>query len=203
MPPKREVDKLAAELAKFMLGKSASPKASGKKPKKNRNRAGGGTAQIRFSRTECVTTVTLKSKKASGTVPVHPNSAPILKKLASAFERCRWERVQFFWKPLVSAMYNGAIAMGVDWDSNVAATTRANVMAYAPSKAIPLREDTEKDPLKLDTSKLKARSWWVISEDQPNLKQPCLLAWAADGDSDIAVGEIYMTYTVVLDGPHA
>lgn len=100
-------------------------------------------------------------------------------------------------------MFSGGLAMGVDWDNNSPANTRSAIMAYAPSKALPLREDSEKDPLKLDPNKLKGRNWYIPAEDQPNIAQPCQLAWAADGEKDGDVGELYMTYTVVLDGPHA
>lgn len=175
-----------------------------RKKRRNKTRASGGTASIRFSRTELVSSVVLGAdKKASGTVAVHPASCPILNKLAAAFERCRWERVQFYWKPMVSAMFSGSVAMGVDWDNATAATTRSAIAAYAPSRVLPLREDMEKNPLRIDPSRLKARQWWAFNDGEVNISRPCTLAWAAEGEKAASVGEIYMTYTVVLDGPHA
>lgn len=163
-----------------------------------------GTAQIRFSRTELVASVTLAANKtANGGIKVHPDSAPILKKLATAFTRAKWERCNFYYKPLVGAMYSGAITMGVDWDNEQLASTRETVAAYAPSATLPLREDGESKPIKLSPDKMRARTWWCFTDDQPNLAGPATLAWAAAGESAITVGEIYMTYTVVLDGPHA
>lgn len=209
MPPKKMDAKAVGEAVTKALSEvkvSQQPTAStsgGKKKKRNRNRQSGGTASIKFARTELVQSVTLKNRKASGVIKIVPDSAPILKKLGGAFERARWERSNFYWKPTVGAMYSGAIAMGIDWDCRTPATTRADVAAYAPSQVLPLREDGESKPLKMDPSRMRSRAWFLYADDQPGIAMPGQLAWAVDGESDITVGEIYWSYTVILDGPHA
>lgn len=204
-----DANKLATAIAKLLVAETSQPTspATVTRKKKNRKsrkaRRGGGTAQIRFARTELVQAVVLSSKKASGKLLINPSTPPILKKLGAAFERCRWERVQFYWKPCVGAMYSGAITMGIDWDGATPATTKAAISAYAPSQVTPLREDGETRPLRVDSSKLTARNWYLPNDDQFGIANPGQLVWLAEGESDVAVGEIYMTYTVVLDGPHA
>lgn len=209
MPPKKVDAKMVAEavtkaLAEMQVSQPSTSASSGagKKKKKKKKAKSAGTASIKFSRTELVASVVLKSKKANGNIKVHPDSAPILKKLGGAFERARWERSQFYWKPCVGAMYSGNIAMGVDWDLRNVASTRAQIAAYSPFQVLPLREDGEAKPLRMDAAKMKARQWYNYGDDQPAIACPCQLAWAAEGESDIAVGEIYWTYTVILDGPH-
>lgn len=215
MPPKKTANSqgaaaLATALERMLLaGPSAAPqpKAGGAKKKKSKasKRGGNGTSQIRFSRTELVASVVIAegAKEAHGSVPVVPKSCPILKKMGDAFERVRWERVQFYWKPMVSAMYSGSIALGVDWDNSGPAKTRSAIAAYAPSRVLPLREDMESRPLVLPPDRLRARQWWAYNDSQVNLSTPCTLCWAAEGEKASSVGEIYMTYTAVLDGPHA
>lgn len=104
---------------------------------------------------------------------------------------------------MVGAMFSGSIAMGIDWDGRTPATTRSDIAAYAPSQVFPLREDGESKPLKVDPSRMRARQWYNYTDDQPGIAFPATLVWAAEGESDIAAGEIYWTYTVILDGPHA
>lgn len=210
MPPKTDAKAIADAVVKALATDRASQpqssKSGGKKKKKNKPGRSGGTASIKFSRTELVASVTLAgsgSFKASGTIKVTPDSAPILKKLGGAFERARWERSNFYWKPMVGAMYSGSIAMGVDWDLRSPATSRADVAAYAPSQVMPLREDGENKPLRLDPSKLKGRNWYNYGDSQPAIACPAQLVWVAEGESAVGVGEIYWTYTVILDGPHA
>lgn len=203
-------DAVADALGKMQVSAQPSTSSSSGKKKKNKRKKGrsGGTAQIKFSRTELVTSITLKQAgsvfKDSGEIEIVPKSAPILKKLGEAFERARWERSNFYWKPSVGAMYSGSIALGVDWDMIGTADTRAKVAAYAPSKVIPLREDGENQPLRMDPSRLKARNWYNYNDDKTKaVAMPARLMWVAEGESAITVGELYWTYTVILDGPHA
>lgn len=209
MDAKLVTDAVTKALAELQVSAStSSAPTKGKKKKNKRKKArSGGTAQIKFSRTELVASVTLAKSgnvnKATGTIRVVPDSAPILKKLGGAFERARWERSNFYWKPSVGAMYSGSIVMGVDWDMRNAATTRADVAAYAPSRVLPLREDGESQPLRMDPSRLKGRNWYNFSDSTDAVACPAQLVWVAEGESAITVGEIYWTYTVVLDGPHA
>lgn len=213
MPPKKEtkdVQALAAALSRLMKDESkAGPskqKASKKKKNKSRAGRGQGTAEIRFSRTELVADVTIPATKSiTGEVAVHPDSAPILKKLGAAFDRCRWERVQFYWVSAVSAMTSGNVVMGVDWDSTPKTTpTQADVSAYAPSAIIPLRESTQSTPLRLPADKLRGRNWYEpYAQTDKSSKQPAVLVYSASGGEAILAGHIMMTYTVVLAGPHA
>lgn len=210
MPPKKEsqdVQALAKALSRLMKDGNKPGPSKGPAPKKKKPRAkrGSGTAEIRFSRTELVKDVTLVSKAASGSIAIHPDSAPILKKLASAFERIRWERVQFHWVSASSAMTPGNIVMGIDWDSKVPAKfSQADISAYAPSDIIPLREDTRSRPLRLSADKLRGRNWYEpYGSDGAADKQPGVLVYAASSDADTMVGHICMTYTVLLAGPHA
>lgn len=216
MPPKKQqAQQEAAALVKAferMLAAGASSSAQSasggtkkKKRKASKKKGGSGTSQIRFSRTELVASAVIPAGKTTveGSVFVVPKSLPILGKMAAAFERVRWERVQFYWKPMVSAMYSGSIALGVDWDNSAPKTKRSDIAAYAPSRVLPLREDMESRPLVIPPDRLRARQWWAFSDDQANIAGPCTLCWAVEGEKAGSVGEIYMTYTAVLDGPHA
>lgn len=209
MPPKKqkdskEVTALVEALKAVVTKDSAKPATSNKKKKKQRNK-GQGTAQIRFSRTEFVTTLTLPATKTLvGKVPINPiKGPPILAKIAEAFSRSRWERVNFFYKPLVGAMYSGAITMGVLWESGDEPKSRADVAALSPTQTIPLREDGESKPLKISAEKMKARSWYNHEDSETGVAQPGTLWYAVTGEKPGDVGELHMVYTVVLDGPHA
>lgn len=196
------VTKAIADMQVSQPASSSQTVGKKKKKKKKKFTSGSGTASIKFARTELVASITLKNKKASGVVKIIPDSAPILKKLGAAFERARWERSNFYWKPAVGAMYSGNIAMGVDWDCREVAPTKAGITSYSPFQVLPLREDGETKPLKIDANRMRARQWYNYGDSQAAIAMPCQMAWAVEGESDISVGEIYWTYTVILDGPH-
>lgn len=210
MPPKVDNNKEALELAKSLnrvVKMAEKPSGSPKKGKNKKKKARkSGTAQIRFARTELVASVTLDaSKRASGSIPINPLKckAPILVKLAACFERSRWEKVHFYWKPAVSAMFSGTICMGADWDNKSPASEKAKIMAYAPSALFPIREDTQTKPLRLDPGRLRSRLWFDHSDSADNISTAATLAWVADGQDAVAVGDLFMDYVVVLDGPHS
>lgn len=214
MPPKftPEMKKACEEAVKQVMATmtqkpAASKPKAGKSKRRGRKQRGLGTSEIRFSKEEIVAVVLTSDKGvASGTVGIHPDSAPILKKIASAFERIRWESVQIWWTSATSAMDAGQIAMGIDWDSTPKASPSVqDIAAYAPHIITPLREGTPRTPLRLSQDKLRGRAWYDPHLSNADIidKQPAALVWSATGKASMTVGQIYMRYTVVLQGPHA
>lgn len=163
-----------------------------------------GPGEMVFRRSELVTSVTVARATASkvGSVEITPDSFSFLKGIATAFERVKWNRLAFYWKPAVGTTVGGLIAMGVDWDWSDPARDRRAVVSYTPSVSHAAWQDTESRPLVLSNSRLQSRNWYSPNAEKFD-KGPGILAWAADvstQSADLLLGEIWVSYEVHFAG---
>lgn len=163
---------------------------------------------IKISRTEMVTAVKAGSDgSASGTIKLQPDAFPFLKGLGKSFEKVRWSKIHCYWKPAGSLTTTGLIAVGVDWDAvdSFTAPNRESVLCYTPCISCPVREDCQKEPLKLPASRLRQMGWLTpdgSATSNPATRRPATLAYnlSSNIDANKLIGELYISYTVEMVG---
>lgn len=182
------------------------------KRKRKRSRRGGGGAggiadgEIRISRKELLTTVTLPRSKpdVNGYVKLEPGAFSFLKGVSKSFERYKYQKLRVYWKPAVGTVYGGMVAMGIDFDSSrTAGVGRSQVVAYTPSMTCACWADTESKPLIIPPPRLQTRNWYLTSATGFDAS-PGTLMWAANGESsataDKVLGEIWVEYSITFQG---
>lgn len=198
------MQKMVTAMAAMKMAPVAAPK-----PKKRRNRrrrnAVSSEGEITLTRKELLKTITVPAGKdeVAMSINLRPDEFPFLKGLGDVFERVRWLKMTIHYKPAVSLTTAGLVALGVDWDSKSAATTREKVAAYTPSSTFAVWQDTEKQPMVLPPAKLQSRAWYSMTSSENTDRQPGQLVVAATGPPSSTLGELYCTYTVQMMGTRA
>lgn len=180
-------------------------------PKKKRRRgarksAATATGDVIISRRELFQVVKTEASKAeaSGNEYIAPNKFSFLKNIDKCFERYRFNRCQFYYKPAVGTTYGGLISYGVDWTKNHTTADRKSISGFSPNKSHSCWTDTERSPLVLPVARLQTLLWYSCGVTDASLSGgPGALVWAADVTSSPAVvtlGEIWVDYTVHFSG---
>lgn len=168
---------------------------------------GISAGEIRIRRRELL--VSAKSgadpgKEAIFSSQLYPSSFPWLKNVAKCFERFKWNRLEFTWRPAVGTTTNGLVTYGILWDPAAKAPdSRDKVSALTPVMDHPFWQSTENSPLTIAGPRLRARNWYNMSSTDVSDSSPGLFALAfAFGSSVIntLMGEIWVEYDIVLDG---
>lgn len=182
-----------------------------KKPRKKKNKPSVGLrvtqpGDIAISRQEMVQTIKLASGKTEGGghVDLAPESFTFLKSLFRSFDRVKWTRMAFYYKPAVGTTYGGLVSIGVDWDYGQADTTdRAQISAYTPNASFAAWSDTQKSPMVLPAARLMSRTWYLPRATAFQDKGPGKIHWAASGSSETGettLGELWVDYSVIMSG---
>lgn len=134
---------------------------------------------------------------------IKPDDIPWLKVLSASFQRFRFERVALSWRPAVGTTFAGMVTYGVQWDCGTAPDTRAKVQTYTPAMDHPIWQSTDARPMVLPPSQLHSRQWFATSgSTDPIDKAPAAISIAASKvEKAILLGELWIEYDVILEGP--
>lgn len=203
-----KVDSLTSAVNRMALATPTAPK-----PRRRRRRAAGSrnstttsAGDIVISRRELFLTIktAANSTAAHGNEYICPGKFSFLKSLDACFERFKFLKCHFYYKPAVGTTYGGLISFGVDWDRSPPSTVdRKVVSGYTPNRSLALWNDSERNPMVLPPSRLQSRNWYVTGSAAGLDNGPGSLVWAIDATSAasaITVGEIWVDYTVHFSG---
>lgn len=170
--------------------------------------------EVTVSRVELLQTVTTGSDgAASGSVVLAPFNMPWLVNLAKAFERIRWIACALEYRPTVGANTDGSIAVGVDWGAKsltvadgrlttLGAIDKSGVLACTPSVDTPVWARVPR--IVVPAARLQSRAWYELVENVTTVAlydaAPGSLVFYANGAANKTVGELWVSYTVVLSG---
>lgn len=204
----KEIKSLKAQIAKLSVsvGKTKPRPARKRRNKRTKKVSSQGDCTVVISRSELVHSCTTGADGlANGNVNIRPDSFSFLKGFAKSFDRTKWQRVAFSYRPAVGTTVGGLISMGVDWDFSSNATTRAKICGLSPNVSFACWENTEKRPLVLPSSRLMSRDWYSNSTTSVAVAYdtgPGILSWAVEAPSakSTVVGEIWVDYTVTMCG---
>lgn len=203
------VEALASTLQRLAM---QQPLVAAKKKRKKRNKRkrtglsgnlSNEDSQMRISRVEMVSNLTTTEKGVLvGHIDVLPSSFSFLKTLGSMFDRVRWERMSFHYKPAVGSTVGGLVSLGMDWDFNGGDVAREKISGYSPNTTFAVWNDTEKNPLILPSGKLMSRNWYTPNYQSATFidRGPGKLHYAVSGPKSTVVGEIWVSYTVTMAG---
>lgn len=163
---------------------------------------------ITLSRSEVVSTIQTKAGVAnnSGNFDIVPDSFTFLSTLFKSFDRIRWVRLAFYYKPAVGTTYGGLFSMGVDWDYSSGVRTRANISGLTPNMSAAAWADSQSKPMVLPASRLAGRLWYTPRAGDNVDKGPGSLRWAADytrSNEVVTLGEIWAVYSVQMMGTNS
>lgn len=142
------------------------------------------------------------AKTASGTCSIKPSALAFLKTLANSFERIKWLAVQVVYKPAVGTVRDGVVTIGADWNWSDPKTTRQDIAAYTPTQSGSVFKEFR---ITLPQDRLQSRLWYSTAGTGMD-SGPAQICWAVDAyskDADLTVGELWVNYTVHLDGTTA
>lgn len=155
-------------------------------------------------------TVTIAANKSasSGHVNIIPDEMGFLASLFKSFDRVRWGKCHFYYKPAVGTTYGGLITIGVDWDFASTAETREKVATLTPAASFAAWADTEGKPMILPANRLQSRAWYTPRSTSGATmdwrdRGPAKVFWAASGSTATAaqtLGELWCEYTATLSG---
>lgn len=206
------VNQLVAALKQATVAGPSVPKKTRKRKPRRRvaNTSIGTLGEVQLSRRELVDTIKLgaNSGTASGAINLRPDAFHFLKGIAKSFDRFKWLKMNFFYKPAVGTTYGGLISIGIDWDSAAGVQSRADISSLTPNRSFAAWNDTERSSLVLPPQRLQSRMWYVPHRETADDidRQPGILKWAADGESSAngkTLGEIWVEYSVMMAGTNA
>nr|QKN22640.1 coat protein [Erysiphe necator associated sobemo-like virus 1] len=193
---------------------SSVPLKSKQKKRRTRRRkqqtSVGTMGEVTLARRELAATVKLNvsEQSANGAIHIVPDSFTFLKGIGKSFDRFRWSKIHFFYKPAVGTTYGGLVSIGIDWDSQAGVQDRQQISALTPNRAFSAWSDTEKSPLVLPTNRLQSREWYLPHRENADDidKGPGILKWAVDGEKTTTgktIGEIWVDYSVSMSGTNS
>lgn len=221
---KQLVKALEASTSKAVASNQPAKK---KKSKRSKRKSGAPSpsqstklsGQVTMSHREYLGQITIGSGSATtaqGSFYLSPQSFPWLSKISVAFEKYRWLSFVVEYIPDVGTTTDGSVALGVDWgtsDAKVgvsllgdpivvsASYTRAKVVAMTPSLVTPNWKSAK---LRLPANMLQSRLWYDSPTSAPTSSYadyaPGFLAYYATGPSSKSVGDIWVSYKVVMSG---
>lgn len=194
--------KLETQMAALMsrLPKAQPPKQRPKR--KRRKRAGPGLAlgELRLSKMELVSSVGVKANVPSnkGALKLVASELPFLKTICNSFERLQFLKVRVVYKPLCGTVRDGGVTMGIDWNFDAPADTRAKIACYTPTQSGPVFKEFS---MTLPPGRLASRRYYMTSATGFD-GGPGIVCWAIDAASkeDFVFGEIWVAYEVILSG---
>lgn len=197
----KQIAKLTSALANLELRNSSPKPAKPRRRKANAKVAG----DVTISRHEIVKEITLLKDKGTvnANVDIFPSSFSFLAKLSDSFERYRFTKCRFYWKPAVGMTYGGLVSYGCDWNFSSNKVSRKDVAGLTPNSSHAVWQDTERRPLVLPTSRLMSRAWYSSNTDDNFSKGPGRIIITATGEvptSDKPLGELWVDYTITFSG---
>lgn len=211
------VRSLTAEIQKMKIPAKQStggqPKRRKRRSRKNKQSglgparitgSGSGSSDVVITKTELVATIKVEAGKDTNSGKLAMTTGgdlPWLKVMANSFERSLWRSLRAEYRPACAMTQAGRFTMGFDWDWSGEATDRTKISAYQPncggvvfqacSLSVPLGRGPQK--------------WYYAKAADGVNKGPGELVWAVESAATEAtvMGEIWITYTVVLSGPRA
>lgn len=205
-----DMQKLLSLLTKASV---SGPPAVTKKRRK-RKKATSAVSQmdgvIRLSRSELLRSVTISKGNTSSSdhVDILPSEFPFLKGIATSFDRLRWEKLEFFYKPAVGTVFGGLVTVGFDWDFNSSDLDRTKISALTPTFTVPAWADSESKPMRLPPNRLQSRDWYTpnYANATYNDRGPGKIHIATTvtaQTADTILGEVWCRYSVVMQGTNA
>nr|QHA33893.1 putative coat protein [Atrato Sobemo-like virus 1]QHA33897.1 putative coat protein [Atrato Sobemo-like virus 1] len=121
-----------------------------------------------------------------------------LSKLVSAFDKIVWHSCVLEYRPYASAMTNGTVAIGTDWDSRQI-PNRTRVLGCTPSVETQVSKAVR---LSCPSAQLMSRKHYDLSSADGNFDgQPFRLLVSADSNvKGLYYGDIFVHYDVSLLG---
>lgn len=155
--------------------------------------------------------------KLSGSYSLMPTSLPWFNNVCKSFEKYQWTRLSFEYIPDVGTTENGSLCLGVDWgnqdqkagiDLNGHPTlvgtkvyNRELVVSMSPALVTPLWKPAK---LTLPTALLQSRRWYEIKNADAITDildfGPGTLAYVANGAANLVIGDLWVSYRVILAG---
>lgn len=163
---------------------------------------------IRFTRCELLTEVKIPANSTStvGHIDILPEMFPLLKPIAAVFERVRWDKLVFYWKPAVGTTTGGLITLAMDWDWSGTDDGRAKLTSYTPSVTHAIWVDGQKMPLVIPSSRIMAKAWYTPKSDSYPDRGPGKVKYAATAENknkEWVIGEVWVDYIATLYGTHS
>lgn len=159
---------------------------------------------VRFARRELALTIKGGDMTHQGNcVVLNPLNLPFVKKLAAMFDRYTWHKCSLHYRPIVSATTNGAIILGVDWDSSTRTVLSYDlVAALTPMVETPVWQAAS---LVLPTSKLQTRKEYIIrgednKPDEVDVSPGVMICAPSGVASGTTVGHIWIEYDMSFFG---
>lgn len=165
---------------------------------------GGGAGDLVITKTELALTILAKKTAAAQEIELTTNSAtlPWLKTLAHSFERSRFLRLHVKYVPGCAMTQAGRFTMGMDWDWSDAASTRQKISGYQPNAGSAVWQ-----PCQMQVPVTRGPPKWYYAEATDKVNRGpgkiICMAEAAGVTADTTVGEVWVTYTVILSGPRS
>lgn len=198
------MQQLASMLAKLNVqspSRSTAPRR--RKPRARKERTAVSVdGEIHMKRHELVSTLKANNAKLSDNIVIKPASFNFLTGIAPSFERSRWLKLHFYYKPAVAVTTGGLVAMGVDWDGTTAVSDREKVLAFTPSQSIPVWQDSQAKPLVLPASRLQSRTWYAHNSSTAleSSVGTLRIAGTTTAETNSVVGEVWVYYEMVMQG---
>lgn len=203
---RRQIQSLTDKLA--AMGQKRTP-AKAKPAKRRRKRQNGGgklssDGQMTLSKVEFLATIASQSAaETTGSVDLSPSSMSFLSTLFNSFERIKWLKAHIYYKPAVGTVTDGIVSYGCDWDCTDVKKDRKTISAYTPNKAHAVWQDTQSQPLILPPARLMSRTWYMPESADRLDRMPATLKWALSSGANKTYGELWIAYTVQLQGTRA
>lgn len=111
--------------------------------------------------------------------------------------------MQVVYKPAVGTVRDGVVTIGADWNWASPKTSRADIAAYTPTQSGPVFKEFR---IVLPADRLQSRLWYSTAGTGMD-SGPAQICWAVEASAsdraDLTVGEIWVHYSVHLDGTTA
>lgn len=173
--------------------------------RRRRGKVTGNAGEITLSRKEVCLTVkaVAGTDTGHGTLGIRPASFSFLKQF-HMFDKVKWNRLSFVYKPMVGSTTNGAVAYGVQWGfDGTPPVDRSSMSALTPNQSHSVWSDGQSAPLVCPVSKLQTRPWFTPDDSKDDVETgPGRLCWLVT-DSDkkgYAMGELWVDYSVTMTG---
>lgn len=189
---------------------ASQPAIAGGKPlgtsRKRKGKANSPANSLTLTRRELLISlnVTNDGLGVSAFVPIIPANMNFLKKF-SMFDRVRWNKLEFFYKPCVGSTTDGSVSYGVKWAFDAQAKkNRGDISQLTPNASHAIWFDGEARPMRCPLQKLRTRMWYDPGDTSDNVEQGpgvfYVSADAPDKKKGFLIGEIWVDYSVTLMG---
>lgn len=157
------------------------------------NALNGNEGVVRISRTEYIRDV----KDGVDWFNIYPYTFPWLHNLSKSFDTIRWKQITILYRPSVSATTDGTFCIGLDWVSDKAYTTKAQVLCTTPVRDGPVWQS---QTLPLPSSRLMTRKSYKIVDVPSGDFDDVVGTVVYHNSAGKVAGEIWVKYSVELLG---